>query len=113
IPEPCISRGDAASLVSFPQLHLSKPGVVFPATCVDNAETIRRVRACFKGTEEQFAAVAGAIEHVLGLCKTKVRYLEVDVRPGAVADYAVAAAKQCLDVNNVSLDEIDLVIGGG
>jgi 3-oxoacyl-[acyl-carrier-protein] synthase III len=99
--------------VSLPELHLSRPGVVFPATAVDNAETIRRVRARFKGTDEQFVSVAAAIEHVFGLCKTQVRYLEADVAPGAVADYAVAAARQCLEVNNVSLDEVDLVIGGG
>jgi 3-oxoacyl-[acyl-carrier-protein] synthase III len=99
--------------VSLPELYLSKPGVVLPATPVDNAETIRRVRACFKGTNEQFVTVAAAIEHVFGLCKTKVRYLEAEVRPGAVADYAVAAARQCLDVNQVTLDEVDLVIGGG
>lgn len=99
--------------MSFPKLHLSKPGAVFPATRVDNAETIRRVRARFQGTEDEFAAVAAAIERVFALCKTQVRYIEPDIRPGAVADYAVAAARQCLEINNVSLDEVDLIIGGG
>jgi 3-oxoacyl-[acyl-carrier-protein] synthase-3 len=43
-----------------------------------------------------------------------VRYIEPDpMRPGILADYAVAAAKQCLEVNGVALDEVDLVIGGG
>lgn len=98
--------------MSLPELYLSKPGVIIPATRVDNAETIRRVRACFKGTDEEFVRVEAAIEHVFGLCKTQVRYLEGDVRPGIVADYGVAAAKQCLEVNGVSLDEVDLVIGG-
>jgi 3-oxoacyl-[acyl-carrier-protein] synthase-3 len=99
--------------VSLPELHLSKPGVVFPSTRVDNRETIRRVRACFKGTDDEFATIASAIEHVFGLCKTKVRYIEPDVRPGSVADYAVAAVQQCLEVNGVGLEEVDLVIGGG
>jgi 3-oxoacyl-[acyl-carrier-protein] synthase-3 len=100
--------------VSLPELHLSKPGVHLPAVAVDNAETIRRVRALFKGTNDEFAAVAAAIEHVLGMCKTQVRYIEPDpMRPGILADYAVAAAKKCLEVNGVSLDEVDLVIGGG
>ena len=99
--------------MSFPELHLSKPGVVLPAVGVDNAETIRRVRARFKGTSDEFATIASAIEHVFGLCKTQVRYLEPDERPGIVADYAVAAARQCLEVNDVSLDEVDLVICGG
>jgi len=99
--------------VSLPQLHLSKPGVVFPSTRVDNHETIRRVRSCFKGTDDQFAPLAAAIEHVFGLCRTKVRYIEPDVEAHTVADYAVEAARQCLEVNGVALDEIDMVIGGG
>jgi 3-oxoacyl-[acyl-carrier-protein] synthase III len=100
-------------LVSLPELHLSKPGVTLPATRVDNAEVIRRVRAGFKGTSDEFAVIASAIEHVFGLCRTQVRYLEPDERPGIVADYAVSAAKDCLEVNGVSLDEVDLVICGG
>jgi len=100
--------------VSLPELHLSKPGVELPSVRVDNAETIRRVRAVFKGTDDEFAAIAAGIEHVLGMCKTRVRYIEPDpMRPGILADYAVAAAKQCLEVNDVALDEVDLVIGGG
>ena len=99
--------------MSFPKLHLSRPGVVFPTTKVDNAETIRRVRARFQGGDDEFAAVRAAIERVFALCKTNVRYIEPEIRPGSVADYAVAAARQCLDVNDVSLDEVDLIIGGG
>ncbi len=99
-------------LVSLPDLYLSKPGVVFPGEPVDNAETIRRVRAQFKGTDKQFESIASAIEHVFALCKTQVRYLETD-KSGKVADYAVAAARQCLEVNDSSTDEVDLVIFGG
>src|SRR5262245_2651615 len=48
------------------------------------------------------------------MCKSRQRYLEPDaLRPGILGDYAVAAAKQCLEVNDVSLDEGDLVIRGG
>jgi 3-oxoacyl-[acyl-carrier-protein] synthase III len=104
--------GQEAPAVSFPQLHLSKPGIQLPATRVDNAEIIRRVRARFRGNDDQFASIASAIEHVFGLCKTRDRYLEPDERPGIVADYAVAAARRCLEVNDVSLDEVDLVICG-
>jgi len=96
----------------LPELHLSKPGVSFPAGRVDNAETIRRVRAQFKGTDEQFAPVKSAIEHLFGVCKTVERRLESDTK-GRVADYAVAAARQCLETNRVALDEVDLVIFGG
>jgi 3-oxoacyl-[acyl-carrier-protein] synthase III len=98
--------------VSFPKLYISKPGISFPGTPVDNAETIRRVRAEFRGTDKQFATVAAAIEHIFGLCKTKQRYLEND-RTGRVADFAVAAARDCLEVNGASLDEVDLIIFGG
>jgi 3-oxoacyl-[acyl-carrier-protein] synthase III len=99
--------------VSLPELYLSKPGVHLPSVRVDNAEIIRRVRAVFKGTDADFVPIASAIEHIFGLCKTQVRYLEPDERQGIVADYAVAASKQCLEVNDVSLDEVDLVICGG
>ena len=99
--------------MSLPELHLSKPGVTLPSTRVDNAEVIRRVRAQFKGTDAEFATIASAIEHVFGLCKTQQRFLEPDEREGIIADYAVSAAKACLEVNGVGLDEVDLVIGGG
>ncbi len=98
--------------MSLPELYISKPGVAFPPSRVDNAETIRRVRAQFKGTDKEFASVASAIEHVFSLCKTQQRYLESD-DSGRVADYAVAAARQCLEANGTSLDEVDLVISGG
>src|SRR5207244_6494159 len=45
-------------------------------------------------------------------CGTKVRYLEPEERPGIIGDYAVAAAKDCLAANAVSLEEVDLVICG-
>jgi 3-oxoacyl-[acyl-carrier-protein] synthase III len=99
--------------VSLPELHLSKPGVHLPSVRVDNAEIIRRVRAAFKGTDAEFGPIASAIEHIFGLCKTQVRYLEPDERMGIVADYAVEASKACLEVNEVSLEEVDLVICGG
>lgn len=98
--------------MSLPELYLSKPGVAFPNARVDNAETIRRVREKFRGTDLEFAPIASAIEHIFGLCKTRQRYLEPDF-DARVADYAVAAAKQCLEVNGVGLDDVDLVINGG
>ncbi len=99
-------------LVSLPELYLSKPGVCFPGAPVDNAETIRRVRAHFKGTDKEFARLASAIEHIFSLCKTQKRYLEHD-DSGRVADNAVSAAKHCLQRNGASIDEVDLVICGG
>jgi 3-oxoacyl-[acyl-carrier-protein] synthase III len=95
--------------VSLPELYLSKPGVNFPGKPIDNAETIRRVRAQFKGTDREFAVLAAAIEHIFGKCKTQVRYIE-SAENGSIADHAVAAAKQCLEINGTSLDDVDLVI---
>ena len=98
--------------MSLPELYLSRPGITLPATRVDNAEVIRRVRARFRGTADEFATIASAIERVFALCKTQYRYLEPDEREGIVADYAVASARECLEVNGVGLDEVDLVICG-
>ena len=81
------------SHVSLPELYISKPSITFPGVPVDNAETIRRVRAGFKGTDKEFAALASAIEKVFAMCKTERRYLETD-HQGRVADYAVTAARQ-------------------
>jgi len=98
--------------LKLPELYLSKPGVSFPKTRVDNREVIRRVREHFRGAESEWPKIESAIEHVFGLCKTEVRYLEPDYH-ARVADYAVAAARHCLEVNQASLDEVDLVICGG
>src|SRR6266567_8606616 len=99
--------------MASPEVYISRPGVHFPATAVDNAEVLRGVRASFRGTEDQFAVVAAAIDRVFRLCKTKVRYIEPDVQPGMVADYAVTAARRCIEANDASLGDIDLLISGG
>jgi 3-oxoacyl-[acyl-carrier-protein] synthase-3 len=91
---------------------LSKPGVSFPECRVDNEEIIRRVRAQYRGAETEWPTIASALEHVFGLCKTRHRYLDPS-EDARVADYAVAAAKHCLEVNQTSLEEVDLVICGG
>jgi len=98
--------------VSLPELHLSKPGVTFPATRVDNAEIIRRVRSQYKGSEDDWPTIESAIDRVFAMCRTQVRYLEPNI-DARVADYAVTAAKQCLDVNGATLEDVDLLICGG
>jgi 3-oxoacyl-[acyl-carrier-protein] synthase-3 len=93
-------------------MFLSKPGVIFPSTRVDNAEIVRRVRDRFPGTDAEFVPIQAAIGRVFRLCGSKYRYLDPD--PNArVADYAVRAAKECLELNGASLDEVDLVVCGG
>ena len=98
--------------MGLPELYLSKPGISIPATRVDNAEIVRRVRAHFRGADADWPKVEAAIDHMFALCGTRQRFLEPD--PNArVADYAVAAAKQCLQLNDASLDEVDLIVSGG
>lgn len=86
--------------------------MTFPETRVDNAEILRRVRAQYRGDEAGWHTLESAIERVFSMCKTEVRYLEPN-REARVADYAVAAAKQCLEVNRATLDDVDLLICGG
>lgn len=86
--------------------------MTFPEARVDNAEILRRVRARFRGSDDDWSTLESAIERVFAMCGTKVRYLEPN-REARVADYAVEAAKRCLAANNATLDEIDLVICGG
>jgi 3-oxoacyl-[acyl-carrier-protein] synthase-3 len=86
--------------------------VSFPATRVTNADILRRVREQFRGSEEEWPTVASGIEHVFGLCKTKDRYLDSS-NEARVADYAVLAARQCLELNGATIDELDLLICGG
>lgn len=98
--------------MTFPELYLSRPGVCFPKERVDNAEILRRVRAQYRGDEAAWPTLASAIEHVFGLCRTRHRYLESS-EDARVAEQAVAAARRCLEVNDVGLDEVDLVVCGG
>jgi 3-oxoacyl-[acyl-carrier-protein] synthase-3 len=98
--------------LSLPELHLSKPGVTFPATRVDNAEILRRVRAEFRGSDSEWETIESAIQRVFAMCRTNVRYLEPNLET-RVADNAVTAAKKCLDANGATLDEVDLLICGG
>jgi len=98
--------------LSLPELYISKPGVAFPSTRVDNAEILSRVRKNYRGPESEWPTVESAIEHVFGLCKTKYRYLESDDK-ARVADYAVQAARNCLEGTGVAVEAIDLLICGG
>jgi 3-oxoacyl-[acyl-carrier-protein] synthase III len=95
----------------FPELYLSKPGVAFPTRRVDNRETIARVKQQFRGSETEWHPVEAAIERVLSMCGTEYRYLEED-HGARLADFSVAAARQCLEVNDTTLDEVDLVVSG-
>lgn len=98
--------------MSLPELYLSRPGVHFPATRLDNETIIARVHEQFRGAEQDFRAIRSGIEHLFGLCGTQYRYLEQDL-DARVADYAATSAQKCLELNEVSLDSIDMLICGG
>jgi 3-oxoacyl-[acyl-carrier-protein] synthase III len=98
--------------VSFPELYLSKPGISHPKRRFSNAEIIGRVRAQYRGPEAEWSTLQSAIEHIFGLCKSEYRYLEDDDN-ARVAHYSAEAARQCLEINGASIDEVDLLISGG
>jgi 3-oxoacyl-[acyl-carrier-protein] synthase-3 len=98
--------------MSLAEFHLSKPGVSVPPTRVDNAEILRRVRSFYRGPAAEWPSLESAVEHVFGLCRTQYRYLAASDDTN-VGDYAVEAARDCLRVNDTSLDQVDLVICGG
>lgn len=92
--------------------YLSRPGVAFPATRVENDEILRRVQQHFRGNKDAWNRLRSSIERVFTLCNTRVRFLDAD--PSArVADYAVQAAQACLKENDVSIESIDLIVHGG
>lgn len=98
--------------MSFPELYLSKPGISHPPRRVSNAEIVARVRAAYRGSESEWPTLQSAIEHIFGLCRSEYRYLEDDAN-ARVAQYAAQAARECLEVNGASIDEVDLIISGG
>jgi 3-oxoacyl-[acyl-carrier-protein] synthase-3 len=98
--------------MSLQDLFLSRPGVCFPTSRVDNDEIIRRVRTKFRGSQAQWSSLQSAIERMFGLCKTRERFLDPSDDPN-VADYAVNASKACLELNRAALDEVDLLVCGG
>ena len=95
-----------------PELYLSRPGVHLPSTAIDNAEILRRVRERYRGPDADCPRLASAIEHMFALCNTRLRFLEPD-HEARVADYAVSAARACLEANDASLAEVDLLLCGG
>ena len=57
-----VTRWQGKQLVSLPELYLSRPGISVPTTRVDNADILRRVRARYRGSDEDFAIIQSAIE---------------------------------------------------
>jgi 3-oxoacyl-[acyl-carrier-protein] synthase III len=98
--------------MSLPDLYISRPGVAFPEQRLDNEDILRLVKASYRGSESDWPALESAILKVFGACKSQYRFLEPN-HAARVADYACAAARHCLEVNQTDLSEVDLVICGG
>lgn len=94
------------------ELYLSKPGIALPKDCYDNAAITEMVKKNYKGNRVAWKAIEAAIGKILKRCNTELRYLDFDPN-SRVADYAVQAAKNCLERNSTSVEDVDLVIFGG
>ncbi len=92
-------------------LYLSAPGVLLPDAKWTNADQLAEVRAQFRGTEREWAAVERRLEFVFRLCNSQARYYEPEPE-GKLADYAVAAARRCLAALALAPTQLDMVING-
>lgn len=98
--------------MSFPQVCLSRPAVALPADRLDNAEVLRRIRENYRGDPEVWPLIEAGVAVVFEKCNSQYRYLESDqtIDP---AEYAVRAARACLEENGVAAAELDLLLYGG
>lgn len=96
----------------FPAVYLSRPAARLPETRLSNADLLARIRANFRGTPEDFAAVEAAVTHVFTKCNSGYRYIEENQK-ARMGDYAHAVARQVLDDNGISPSAVGLLIYGG
>lgn len=111
--QPIINCEHKKGIMSaFPEIHLSRPAVVLPATSVDNDEVIARVRENFSGPDEEWKPLEFGLHTIFDRCGTRTRYMEEDftLSPGAFAAQSVTAA---LNENGLSPKDVDLLVYGG
>ncbi len=98
--------------MNIPRLYLSRPATVIPDRAVDNEELLTRVHESFRGSASDWDGIKQSIRYVFDRCNSKMRYLEDDttLSPG---EFASRAAKKCLEENNVTATDIDLLVYGG
>jgi 3-oxoacyl-[acyl-carrier-protein] synthase III len=92
-------------------LYLSAPGIELPTTKWTNEDQLAKVREQFRGTDKEWAAIRRRLKLVFDVCKSNERYYESDPA-GHVADYAVAAARACLDTLGIAAEHLDMVLNG-
>lgn len=98
--------------MAFLPIFLSKPGVCFPEKRYDNEDILEEVHRRFRGDKQTWHGIRGAILKVFERCHTKTRYLDFNPE-SRVAGYAADASRICLERNNRSIDDVDLVIFAG
>jgi 3-oxoacyl-[acyl-carrier-protein] synthase III len=92
-------------------LYLSAPGVVRPGVKWTNEDQLAKVHSQFRGSEQEWTAVRRRLEFVFRLCNSQDRYYESD--PNCrIADYAVAAARRCLDALGLPAEQLGMIING-
>lgn len=96
----------------IPEVHLSRPAVALPDTVRTNDDVIARVRAAFRGTDEQWQPVEVGLQTIFDRCGTVVRYAEEDfeVTPG---QFAARAVSDVLAANGLAAGDVDLLVYGG
>ncbi|MFO7562530.1 MAG: 3-oxoacyl-[acyl-carrier-protein] synthase III C-terminal domain-containing protein [Enhygromyxa sp.] len=92
-------------------LYLSAPGVVLPEVKWTNQDQLARVRARFRGTEQEWEGIRRQLQILFRLSNSRERYHEPEPH-GRLADYAVTAAQRCLERVGLRAEQLDLVING-
>jgi len=98
--------------MTFSAVHLSRPGVALPPDRLDNAQVLGRIRENYRGDPTLWPMIEAGVGLVFEKCNSQYRHIESDqtIDP---ADYAVRAAKACMEENGVAAADLDLVIYGG
>lgn len=92
-------------------LYLSAPGVALPDVQWTNQDQLAKVRAHFRGSEQEWESIRRQLELVFALCNSKLRYHEPEPH-GRLAEYAARAARACLDGAGLRAEQLGLVING-
>ncbi len=96
----------------FATCYLSKPGVILPQEKFHNDELLERLRKNYSGPADDLPVIENIVRRTFEQCGSEYRYIETDPEV-RVADYGYRAAKACLEANQISAKEIDLLINGG
>lgn len=92
-------------------LYLSAPGVVLPTVKWTNEDQLTKVRARFRGSEQEWQGIRRQIELLFRLSNASERYHE-PAPHGRLAEYAATAARRGLARAGLAADRLGLVING-